>query len=108
VSDILRVDILAREIFGRAAIAAGMSDRDEALLVCRDLIEIEGAYRLALRCGDEARSTTPASAEKPRRMPTQYAGTCRACGARHAVGDPVWWASGVRGVLCDQCGRARS
>ncbi len=108
-----RVAQLAREIWNRAAIAAGMSDADEALAVCRMLGEIESEYHLiakteiheAPRPKRDSEPAKPGDASgKTVRLASKFAGTCRTCGARHDRGEPVWWTRGVRCVECDGCG----
>src|SRR5689334_14372722 len=74
----LKVDILAREVMNRAAIAAGMNDREEALAVCRDLVEVEKAYDLRLRTGEQhAREMGAPFVGKP--MQSRFASTCAVC-----------------------------
>lgn len=91
----LRVDILAREIFGRAAIAAGMGDKDAALAVCRDLVDVEGAYRLTLRVGEQhARTTGSAFVGKP--MRARFASRCAVCSMGISEGAEIIYASEIK------------
>lgn len=43
--------------------------------------------------------------DAPRVIDSKFAGRCRACGARHAVGDPIAWSPSIRGALCLRCWR---
>ena len=102
-SQSLRVDTLAREIFGRAAIAAGMNDRDEALAVCRDLAEVESAYRFALRAGEEhARTTGKAFTGRP--MHARFASTCAVCRRGIREQEAIIYDAETRRAAHSECG----
>ena len=49
----------------------------------------------------------PADASKPVELDSKFAGSCRECGARYAVGDRVVWQRGLPGALCLSCGAGK-
>ncbi len=93
----MRVDQIARGIFGRAAEARTTGDAALALRVCAELEEIESEYELRLR----ATHAVPVRLE-PRLIESQYAGRCLTCRKPYAPGEPVRWARG-RGAVCVGC-----
>ena len=85
----LRVDQLARAVFGRAAEARAKGDAELALRVCAELESIASTYELRFR--DGAPAAMPA---KPRLLASKYSGTCAACGKGYAIGDTIRWTPG--------------
>ena|SRR6185503_20065446 len=84
-----RVDQLARAIWNRAAMAAGMNDTEVALEVCRELGEIEEAYELRLRCADPRLASTKGTKFTGRPMEAKFAGRCVVCSGAIDVGDTI-------------------
>jgi hypothetical protein len=96
---------LARGIFNRAAIAAGTSDRELALEVCRDLGEIEGDYTLVARDALMGRAETRAPPSSLRRMPAKFPGRCGHCGGHINVGALIAYDAAHRRAFHEGCAK---
>jgi hypothetical protein len=120
----LRVDQIARGLFGRAAMAVGMHDAEAALEICRTLGEIENDYALTLKCGGEQfRSTSKLGSEDPvaarreandapqsprrftgRPMHAKFASKCHVCNGGISEGSSILYSRELRRAVHDSCG----
>src|SRR5690606_11498629 len=123
----LRIDCLAREIPGRAALVASGTDGAEAAVqLCKDLTEVlsSGEYRLRMVTEDEARPMPPehvglleydngVNANAVDRsafigfpMTSMKASSCAVCRRPIKVGDSIYYSREVRSAAHKQCGRS--
>jgi len=103
---------IARAIWNRAAIAVGMSDRELALEVCRELGEIESEYTLwakdALMAGNPATGAppddgSPAERGSLKRLPARFAGRCGKCARAINVGTPIAYDPTTKRAFHEEC-----
>ena len=104
----LPVDILAREIPGRAAlVAGGLGDDGEALQIVRDLHSLlEGDYQLSFKLGAEQRRQSEALGAKftGRPMISKFPGRCAVCAKALPTDSSVLYDPDRRKVACVTCG----
>ena len=108
----LEVDVLAREIWNRAAMAHGTRDIELALQVCAELGKIEQAYELRIKPGHEPaaeRKGSTAGKFTGRPITSKYPGACRVCRHPYSIGDSVLWskAGGCAHITCGELEAAR-
>lgn len=114
----LRVDQLARGLFDRASVAVSRSDGELAMQVCRELGEIEPAYRLALKTethnsnataeGRSQRWDRPSAATPKgfRGFPLEArrGGKCCVCSRGFSAGAAILWDREARSAAHAECG----
>jgi ribosomal protein S9 len=100
----LKIDQLAREIFARASIAVSQKDATQALAVCRDLVQVERDYRLALRTADFATDAARAEPDE-HEMRARFAGRCAACSRAISVGDVILYDTDAKRATHVECRR---
>lgn len=102
----LRGDCLTREIWGRAAIAVGMSDKDEALAVCRDLHAMESDYEIVPKRGATERIASVAKEGAFHGYPivAKYAGACCVCRQSFSVGADILYHGDTKRSAHARCG----
>jgi hypothetical protein len=107
VSGAPRVAQLARDVFNRAAIAAGTSDKELALEVCRELGEIESSYtlwakdRLLETPGTERPTDRPGASL--RKMAAKWPGRCSKCARAISVGTLIAYDGATRRAFHEEC-----
>lgn len=113
----LEVDVLARGLFDRAAMAWGMRDAEVALEVCRDLAKIEPEYELRLKVlgakhdgatVDRLKRQVQQKQGEPaafvgRPITSRFSGRCAVCKGPYTAGADVFWRKGA-GAAHVTCG----
>lgn len=101
----LPVDIGAREVFGKAAIAVALRDHEAAIEVCKLLLDVEREYCLTLRTAPLAPEgdADPTASRRGLLMLAKFAGRCATCSGRIAPGESIFYDRAAKAAHHERC-----